>query len=168
MRRFRPPTRRPQPIVQTLQGSGIVMSWKRRMVIGAVSIVALAAAAWCWREVTRVHTVIITVPDGDGYFVVWRRDAHPDVVEVQERVARFAIPSDGLLRARSMACLQDWHTERYVDRLGQVVEDVHGLGTAVSSSWDGAMTWWYRGAKSNLMFDNKARAAWLSKKGIAR
>jgi hypothetical protein len=112
--------------------------------------------------------VIITVPDADGFFAVWCRDGHPEVVEVQDRVARFSIPQDGLLLASSMACLEDWHTERYVDRRGQAVEDVHGLGTSVSSRWDGALALWYRGPKTSFMYNSRAQQAWISKKGIGR
>lgn len=144
------------------------MSLKRRFAAGTAFIVALWIGVQCWQVATRIHTVIITVPDADGFFAVWVRDAHPDVVEVEDGVATFTVPEEGLLRARSMACLEDWHTERYVDRRGQAVEDVHGLSTAFSSRWDGKIKWWYRGAKCDRMYSSEAKAAWLSDKGVER
>ena len=144
------------------------MSLRRRTAIGAATLLALAVGAWCWREATRIDTVIITVPDADGFFAVWCQPAHPDVVEVHGRVARFSIPQDGLLRARSMTCLNDWHTERHVGSQGEAVEDVHGLGCSVSSEWSGTIYWWYRGAKTDGMYSSQARSLWLSRKGVVR
>jgi hypothetical protein len=144
------------------------MRFGRRIILGVASTVAVGVGTWYWREATRVHTVIITVPDAPGFFAVWRLDAHPDVVEVRDRVARFSIPQDGLLRARSMACIEDWHTERYVDRRGQAVDDVHSLGSASYSWRGGAFLWWYRGAETNRMYSGEAKEAWLRKMGIAR
>lgn len=142
------------------------MSLKRCLAVGAALIVAVLLGAMCWREATRIHTVIITVPDGDGFFAVWVRDEHPDVVKVDGGVAVFSVPQMRLLRAKSMSCLRGWHFERFVDRGGKRVDDVQGLGSMSSSSWDGDIEWWYRGPETDLMYSIEAKQAWLAKQGI--
>ncbi len=140
----------------------------RLLALGGASLSALIVGAWCWRAATSFPVVIITVPDADGLFGVWCRDSHTDVVDVQGRTSTFSIPQDGLLRAASMACLNTWHTELHVDRRGQRVENVHCVGTTVSSEWEGSVTLWYRGTATSPWSSSEAQGAWLIQKGIVR
>jgi hypothetical protein len=144
------------------------MSRRRRIALAAVSVVALGVGAIAWREVTRTHTVIVSVPDATGFFAVWCKADHPDVVQVRDRVARFDVPQDGLLLARSMACLEDWVHVRFEDADGRPVEDAQSLGTSLYSDINGDFTWFYRGSKSDVMYSSGAQRAWLSKRGVGR
>ena len=139
-----------------------------RIAVGAAALVTLLAGAWCCREAGHADTVIIRVPDAEGFLAVWCRPVHPDVVATPDRVVMLAIPEDGLLLARSMHCLEEWHTERHVDVRGEPVDDVHRLASSVSTEWDGTIDWWHRGAETDRMHDTEARRAWLSTKGVVR
>lgn len=144
------------------------MTASKTITLCLVSLVAVVGfGGWMYMS-PQVHTVVVTVPDGERVFGVWCRDEHPELPFVEGGVATVRIPETGLLRARRLDVVHSWHQQHHVDRDGRTVTDVRGMGAMTSSRWPGTLHLWFRGTERDFAFAEAFRTQFCIKHGLER
>lgn len=138
------------------------------VLIGCLGGVLLLSRLFC------VITVIHVVPaSARGLFAVHVSSDYTQQFQARGGVVRLEWPDDGVLRARSVDGLHDWHREVFVDENGSTISDCLPGGSYTAMDFDGVVHWYCRGDGEKWKVLSgpgayEARRRWLREKGLLR